>query len=91
MGAERDRDRGVDACQLLDREHVGERVAASASELLGERDSHQPELGELAHDVVRERARPVELLRDRSDLAQREVTDSALDELVMIGEAEVHP
>ena len=52
--AQRDRDRGVDARQLLDRERVGERVGAAAAVLLGERDAHQAQLAELAHDLVRE-------------------------------------
>ena len=41
VGAERDRHGGVDARQLLDGEGVGERVAAGAAVLLGERDPHQ--------------------------------------------------
>ena len=55
--AHRDRHRGVDARQLLDRDRVGERVAAGAADLLGERDAHQPELAELGDDLVRERLR----------------------------------
>ena len=39
--AQRDRHRGVHPRQLLDRERVGERVAAAAAVLLGERDPHQ--------------------------------------------------
>ena len=53
---ERDRDRRVDARELLDRDRVGERVAARAAELLGERDAHQPELGHLGDELVREPA-----------------------------------
>ena len=46
--AQRDRHRGVHARELLDRERVGERVAAAAAVLLGERDAHQVQLAELA-------------------------------------------
>ena len=49
--------RRVDARELLDGERVGERVAAAAAVLLGERDPHQPELAELGDDLVRERLR----------------------------------
>ena len=41
VGAQRDRDRRVDARQLLDRDRVRERVAAGAPVLLRERDPHQ--------------------------------------------------
>ena len=46
--AERDRDRRVDARELLDRDGVGERVRARAAVVLGERDPHPAELAELA-------------------------------------------
>ena len=45
--AQRDRHRRVDPRELLDRERVGERVAAAAAVLLGEGDPHQVELAEL--------------------------------------------
>ena len=54
--AQRDRHRGVHARELLDRERVGERVAAAAAVLLGERDAHQVSSPSLAHDLVGERA-----------------------------------
>ena len=38
----------VDACELLHRERVRERVPASAADLLGEGDAHEAELAELA-------------------------------------------
>ena len=89
--AHRDRDGGVHARELLDGDRVGERVAAGAADLLGERDPHQPELAELRDDLVRERLRAVELLRDRRDLALGEVADGAADQLVVGREVEVHP
>ena len=42
-----DRHRRVDARQLLDRDRVRDGVGAGAAVLLGDRDAHQPELGEL--------------------------------------------
>ena len=86
----RDRDGGVDARELLDRERVGERVGAGAAVLLRERDPHQPELAELAHDLVRERLRPVELAGDRRDPRLRELAHRALQQRVVVGEIEVH-
>ncbi len=90
MRAQRDRDRGVHARQLLDGERVGQRVAAAAAVLLGERDSHQVELAELLDDLVGEGLRAVELLGDRRDLALGEFAHRAPDQLVLGGEVEVH-
>ena len=88
--AERDRDRGVDARELLDRDRVGERVGAGAAVLLGERDPHPAELAELPDDLVGEGLRPVELAGDRGDLALGEVADGGAERLVLLGEVEVH-
>ncbi len=90
VGAQRDRDGGVDPRELLDRERVGERVAARAAVLLRERDAHQVQLAQLAHDLVREGLRAVELLGDGGDLALGEFPDGAADQLVVWGEVEVH-
>ena len=64
---DRDRDGRVDARQLLDRDRVGERVAAAAAVFLGDRDAHEPELGQLRDEVVGEAVLAVELLGDRRD------------------------
>jgi hypothetical protein len=88
--AHRDRHGGVHARELLDRQRVGERVAPSAAVFLRERDPHQPELPELGHDLVREALLAVELLRDGLHLALGEVADGAADQLVVVGEVEVH-
>ena len=50
----------------------------------------RPELAELLDDLVRERLRAVELLRDRRDLLLGEVAHRAPDQLVVVGEIEVH-
>ena len=91
VGAERDRDRGVDAGQLLDGERVGERVAAAAAVLLGERDAHQARASpSLAHDLVGEALLAVQLLGDRRHLLRAKSRDGALDQAVVVGEVEVH-
>ena len=90
MRAERDRDGGVHARELLDRERVGERVAAATAVLLGEGDPHQVQRAELADDLVGEGLRAVELLGDRRDLALGELADGAADQLVIGREVEVH-
>ena len=88
--AHRDRDGGVHARELLDRDRVGERVAAGAAVLLRERDPHQPEPAELLDDLVREALLVIERLGDRRDLALGEVADGAADQLVVGREVEVH-
>ena len=88
--AQRDRHRGVHARELLDRDRVGQRIAPASAVLLRERDAHQPKIAELLDDRVRERLRAVELLRDRSDLLLGEVAHRAADQLVVVGEIEVH-
>ncbi len=88
--AQRDRDRRVHAGELLDRDRVGQRVAPAAAVLLRERDPHQPELAELLDDRVREGLRAVQLLRDGSHLPLGEVAHRAADQLVVVGEIEVH-
>jgi hypothetical protein len=88
--AHRDRDGGVHPRELLDRDRVRERVAARSPDVLREWDPHQPELSELRDDLVRERLRAVELLRDRRHLALGELADGAADQLVVGREVEVH-
>ena len=84
VGAQRDRDRGVDPGQLLDRERVGERVAAAAAVLLRERDPHQAELAHLRDELVGERLGPVELLGDRRDLVAGEVADRVAQQPLLV-------
>ncbi len=80
----------VHAGQLLDRDRVGERVGACAAVFLGDGNAHQPELGELGDEVVREAALPVELLGDRRDSIACERADRVADQLVLGREVEVH-
>ena len=67
----RDRDGGVDPRQLLDRDRVRERVGAGAAVLLRDRDAHQPELGHLGDELVREALLAVELGGERRDALAR--------------------
>ena len=85
-----DRDRRVDARQLLDRDRVRDGVAARAAVLLGDRQAHEPELGELRDELVREARLAVELLGDRRHARLREVADGAPDQLLLVGQPEVH-
>ena len=87
---DRDRDRRVDPRQLLDRDRVRERVGAAAAVLLRDRHPHQPELGELGDELVREALLAVELLGDRRDLLEREPAHGIAEQLVLGGEVEVH-
>jgi len=81
---------GVDAGEFLDGQRVGQRVAAPAAVLLGERDAHEPQLAKLGGDRVGKGLGGVELPGHRSDLAAGEVAHRAADELVVVGEVEVH-
>ena len=81
-----DRDGGVDPRQLLDRDRVGERVAAGAAVLLRDRDAHEPELGHALDDLVREAVLGVELLGDRGDLRLGELAHGAPEQLVLVGQ-----
>ena len=90
MRGDRDRHGRVDARQLLDRDRVRERVAACAAVLLRDRDPHQPELGHLGDELVREAVLAVELLGDGRDALARELAHRAADQLVLGREVEVH-
>ncbi len=85
-----DRDGGVDAGELLDRDRVRDGVAAGAAELLGEGNAHQPELGHLGDELVREARLAVELLGDGRDTLRRERPHRVPDQLVLGREIEIH-
>ena len=90
MRGDGDRDRRVDARQLLDRDRVRERVGAAAAVLLGDRHAHQPELCELGDELVREPLLAVELFGDRRDLLERELSNRVAHQLVFALDVEVH-
>ena len=85
-----DRDRRVDARQLLDRDRVGERVGAAAAVGLRDRHAHQPELRQLGDELVREPLLAVELFGDRRDLLERELSNRVAHQLVFALDVEVH-
>ena len=85
-----DRDGRVDPGQLLDRERVGDGVAAGAAVLLRDRQAHQAELAELGDELVREARLAVELLGHRRDLLPGELAHGVADELLLLREIEVH-
>ena len=90
VGGDGDRDGRVDARQLLDRDRVRQRVGARAAVLLRDRHAHQPELGQLGDELVREPLLAVELLGDRCDTLERELPHRVADQLVLGLEVEVH-
>src|SRR5262249_35473484 len=90
MRRDGDRDRRVDAGQLLDGDRVRDGVGAGAAVLLGDRDAHEAELPELRDEVVGEPAFAIELLRHRSDAIPCERPDGVSDQLVLWSEVEVH-
>ena len=85
-----DRDRRVDPRQLLDGDRVRDGVAAGAAVLLRDRQAHEAELGELRDELVGEARLAVELLGDRRHARLGEVADGAPDELLLVGQLEVH-
>ena len=90
MRGHRDRNGGVDACQLLDRDRVREGVAARASVLLRNRQSHEAEFGELGDELVREATLEVELRGNGCNALARERARGVADELLLGSEVEVH-
>ena len=64
--------------------------APRAAVLLGDRHAHQPELGQLGDELVREPLLAVELLGDRRDLLERELPHRVAEQLVLGLEIEVH-
>jgi hypothetical protein len=86
----RHRQRRVDTRELLDRDRVRDRVRPPAAVLLRDGHPHQPELGKLRHELVREAVLPVELLRKRRNAGLGELANGAPEELVLLREIEVH-
>ena len=87
---DRDAHGGVDPRQLLDRDRVGDRVAAGAAPFLRDGKAHEAEPGELLDELVGKAVLAVELLGDGRDPLLCELADGAPDELVLFCELEVH-
>ena len=80
----------VGARELLEHEDVREEVRARAAVLLRDADAHEPELGELREELVREAVLAVPGGGVRRDLRVRELAREPLD-LALVGrELEVH-
>jgi hypothetical protein len=67
-----------------------ERVRCRRRRTPRDRHPHQPELGQLGDELVREAVVAVELGGDRRDALLRELTDGRADELVLGRQVEVH-
>ena len=93
-GARVHRDRhphaGVGARELLQHEDVREEVRARATVLLGDAHAHEPELGELRDQLVREPMVAVPVGRVRDDLRLGELPGQPLDRALVDGQLEVH-
>ena len=89
MGRDRDRKRGVDPRQLLDRHGVGESVGTAAPILRRERDPHQAQLAELRDELVGEALLAVQLGGDGRHLLAREVAHRVPQQPLLVAQLEV--
>ena len=87
---DRDGDGRVDSRQLLDRDRVGDRVAAGAAVLLGDWKPHQAKLGELGDQLGRKAPFEIELRRHGCHALPRERPHGVADQLLLCREVEVH-
>ncbi len=86
-----DRNGRVDPGQLLDRDRVREGVAAGAAPYSsGIGMPISPSSASSADDLVGEAVLAIELLGDRCDALDRELADRLPNQLVLVGEVEVH-
>ena len=81
---------GVRARELLQHEDVREKVRARAAVLLGDAHAHEPELGELRDQLVREPMVAVPVGGVRDDLRLGELPGQPLDRALVDGQLEVH-
>ncbi len=88
---DRDRERRVDARELLDAERVGERVSARAAVGLRDRHAEQTELRRLAQLGEGKPPVRVEFLGDRPDHALGESAHRVAEQPVLVREVEIHP
>ncbi len=86
----RDPDGGIAATDLLDREAVGDEIAARAAVLGRQTEAQQPEVGHLRDDLVGELLGAVERGRLRADDALGEVAGEIAPASLLGGEVEVH-
>ena len=82
--------RRVGAAELLHHEAVRHRVEPHAAVLLGQRAAEEADVGELRDDPEIHPLRAVPLARVRDDLAVAERARGLADQLLLLGELEVH-
>src|SRR5205814_10245269 len=83
-------DTRVRARQLLEHEHVRQKVGARAAVLLGHAYTHEPQLGELRENLAREPVLAIPLRRLRLDPLAGEVAGERLDLTLLRAQLEVH-
>ena len=87
---DRQRDRRIDARELLDADAVVDRRHPRAAVLLRELDAHQPERGQLRQQLDGKVLRLVPLHDVRPDLGFGELADGAPQQLLLVGQTEIH-
>ena len=75
---------------LLDRDYVAHVIRSGATLLLRVGHAHEVHLGQLRQELVRETVVAVEFGRDRRHLGLGELPDRVPDQLLLIGQLEVH-
>ena len=83
-------ERRLAALDLLARERLGDVVEAGAAVLLRDHDAEDPELGHSLDQLHVETVRDVVLDGDREDALVHEGAHGVLDQLLLVGEREVH-
>ena len=89
MRRDGERDSRIHASELLDHDGVVKRREAGAAILRRPHRTHEAQLAGLGEDLAREFLLLVPLARVRPDLALREITDGLLEELLLLGQAEI--
>ena len=87
---DRQRDGRVDARELLQAEAVVDGGHPGAAPLLGELNPHQAQVGQLRDERARKLLRLVPLAHERTDLAFGELADRLPQQLLFVGELEMH-
>ncbi len=82
--------RRVDARELFQAEAVVDGGHPGAAPLLGELNPHQAQLGQLRDECAREFLRLVPLAHEGTDLAFGELADRLPQQLLLVGELEMH-
>ena len=84
------RDRAIDARELLDGDYVFDIAEARAAVMFREDDSQQVEIGQLGNEFRGKLRGFVPFHHVRSDFRLREIAHGALQLLLFVGEGKVH-